>query len=237
MSGRSPVVVLVHGAFAGSASWNGVIELLLLDSIEVVAVSNPLRSIRGDAAYVRDVIAAIGRPVILVAHSYGGMVITEAAAHNDAVKGLVYVCAFAPEPGEGAFHLLRKFPGGTLGEALVAVPLSTGGRELAIMSDAFHRQFAADVPAGQAATMCATQRPVTETALVAGLPTDAPAWKTLPCWFAFGDEDLIIPIALHRYMARRAGALCIREVAGASHALSVSNPDVVTASILDALAS
>lgn len=236
MSEQSSVVVLVHGAFAESASWNGVVEQLLPNSIEVVAVANPLRSIAGDAAYVRDVIAGIGKPVVLVAHSYGGMVITEAAARNDAVKGLVYVCAFAPEQGEGAFELSRKFPGSTLGEALVAYPVSTGGNELAIRSDAFHHQFAADVPAGQAAAMCATQRPVTEAALVAGLPTDAPAWKTLPSWFVFSDQDLNIPVPLHRYMAQRAGAKGIREVAGASHALSVSNPDVVTAAILDALA-
>ena len=237
MSEQGPAVVLVHGAFANSASWNGVIEHLLANSVDVVAVANPLRSLRGDAAYVRDVITGIGKPVVLVAHSYGGMVITEAGSYNDAVKGLVYACAFAPEHGEGAFDLIHKVPGSTLGEALVAYPVSSGGREFAIRRDAFHRQFAADVPVRQAGVMCATQRPVTEAALAAQLPTDAPAWKTVPSWFAFGDEDLTIPVALHRYMARRANARCTREVAGASHAISVSNPDVVAASILDALAS
>jgi pimeloyl-ACP methyl ester carboxylesterase len=236
MSEQSPVVVLVHGAFAGSASWTGVVEQLLASSVEVVAAANPLRGIAGDAAYVRDVIAGIGRPVILAGHSYGGMVITEAAARNDAVKGLVYVCAFAPVQGESAFGLSAKFPGSTLGEAVAAYPVSTGGNELAIRSDAFHHQFAADVPAAQAAVMCATQRPVTEAALATGLPTDAPAWTTLPSWFVFSDQDLNIPVALHRFMAQRAGAKGTREVAGASHALSVSNPEVVTASIFDALA-
>jgi pimeloyl-ACP methyl ester carboxylesterase len=235
MSEQNPVVVLVHGAFAESASWNGVVERLLSNSVEVVAAANPLRSVAGDAAYVRDVIAGIGKPVLLVAHSYGGMVITEAAAGNDAVTGLVYVCSFAPDHGESAFDLAGKFPGSTLGEALVAYPVATGGNELAIRSDVFHHQFAADVTAEQAATMCATQRPVTEAALVTGLPTDLPAWKSLPSWFVFADEDLNIPVALHRFMAQRAGAKGVREVAGASHALSVSNPEVVTASILDAL--
>src|SRR5437764_2329389 len=168
MNTPSPVVVLVHGAFAESASWAGVIARLQSRSIEAVAVANPLRSLAGDAAYVRDVIAGIGKPVLLVGHSYGGMVITEAAAHNDAVTGLVYVCAFAPEHGESAFELSAKFPGSTLGEALAAYPVSTGGNEFTIRSDAFHHQFAADVPVPQAATMCATQRPVTETALVTG---------------------------------------------------------------------
>ena len=235
MDAQTPAVVLVHGAFAESASWAGVIEQLQSRSVEAVAVANPLRSLAGDDAYVRDVIAGIGKPVVLVGHSYGGMVITEAAAGNEAVTGLVYVCAFAPEHGESAFELSAKFPGSTLGGALAAYPVSTGGNEFTIRADAFHHQFAADVPAAQAATMCATQRPVTEAALVTGLPTDTPAWKTLPSWFVFSDRDLNIPVALHRFMAERAGAKGTREMAGASHALSVSEPDAVTASILDAL--
>jgi pimeloyl-ACP methyl ester carboxylesterase len=101
--------------------------------------------------------------------------------------------------------------------------------------DAFHHQFAADVPCVQAAVMSATQRPVTQIALTEGLPTDAPAWKTIPSWFVFSDQDLNIPVALHRFMANRAGAKGIREVPGASHALSVSRPDAVTASILEAV--
>ncbi|GAA1587366.1 alpha/beta hydrolase [Kribbella sancticallisti] len=235
MNEQNPVVVLVHGAFAESGGWNAVIERLLRRSAEVVAVANPLRSLPGDAAYVRDVIAGIGKPVVLVGHSYGGSVITEAAAHHDTVKGLVYVCAFAPDHGESAFELASKRPGSTLGEALVTYPLGIRGNELSIGRDAFHRQFAADVPAAQAALMCATQRPVAQLALMTGLPTHTPAWKTLPSWFAFGDEDLNIPIAVHRYMARRANAVCTREVAGASHALSISAPDAVTAAIIEAL--
>jgi pimeloyl-ACP methyl ester carboxylesterase len=234
MTDRKPTVVLVHGAFAESASWNGVIEKLHAASVDVVAVANPLRDLAGDAAYVRDVIASIGGPVVLVGHSYGGMVISEAAAGNDAVTALVYVCAFAPEQGESAFQLSTQFPGSTLGEALNAYPLSIGGNEFAIRADLVHHQFAADVPAAEAAIMAATQRPVTEAALSTGLAADVPAWKTIPSWFVFSDEDLNIPVALHRFMAQRAGAKAAREVRGGSHALSVSQPGAVAETILDA---
>jgi len=235
MSEQNPVVVLVHGAFAESASWNGVIERLRAQSIEAVAVANPLRSLEGDAAYVRDVIAGIGRPIVLVAHSYGGMVITEAAARNDAVKALVYVCAFAPDQGESAFGLSAKLPGSTLGDTLNAYPVSTGGNDLAIRQDVFRQQFCADVPAEQAALMAATQRPATEAALTANLPTSTPAWKTIPSWFVFSDQDRSIPVELHRFMAERARAKATREIPGGSHALSVSAPEPVAATVLDAL--
>jgi pimeloyl-ACP methyl ester carboxylesterase len=227
-------VLLVHGAFAESASWNGVVERLTAAGHDVVAVANPLRSLAGDAAYVRDVITSIGGPVVLASHSYGGMVITEAAADNAAVTALVYVCAFAPDTGESAFDLSTKFPGSTLGDALAAYPVSTGGNEFAIRKDAFHHQFAADVATEQAALMSATQRPVTQDALSTGLPTDKPAWQTIPSWFVFSDQDLNIPVALHRFLAERANARGAREIAGASHALSVSQPDAVAETILEA---
>jgi pimeloyl-ACP methyl ester carboxylesterase len=236
MSQPKPTVVLVHGAFAESASWNGVVEQLQGRSLDVVAVANPLRGIPGDAAYLRDVLAGITGPIVLAGHSYGGMVITEAAAGNDQVAALVYACAFAPEHGESAFDLSNEFPGGTLGEALAARPVSTGGNEFAIRADAFHHQFAADVPGEVTAVMCATQRPVTEAALTAGLPTRTPAWQNIPSWFVFGDQDLNIPVALHRFMAERAAAKGVREVPGASHAISVSQPVAVAASILEAVA-
>jgi pimeloyl-ACP methyl ester carboxylesterase len=235
MNQREPSVVLVHGAFAESASWNGVIEQLQANGIHVIAAANPLRSVPSDAAYVRDVLAGISAPAVLAGHSYAGTVITEAAADRDQIAALVYVNAFAPETGESAFELSGKFPGSTLAEALTAYPVTTGGDELVIRADAFHHQFAADVPRGQAAVMSATQRPVTQAALTEGLPTDTPAWKTIPSWFVFSDQDLNIPVALHRFMANRAGAKGIREVPGASHALSVSRPDAVTASILEAV--
>ena len=227
-------VVLVHGAFAESASWNPVIERLHARGLDVVAVANPLRSVAGDAGYVRDVIAGIGGRVLLVGHSYGGSVITEAAADNESVVGLVYVAAFAPDHGESALQLSMQFPGSSLGDALVAYPVRTGGNEFAIKSELYHHQFAAEVSAAQAALMGATQRPVTAAALSDGLPTNVPAWKRIPSWFVFGDQDLNIPTALHRFLAERAGSLGTREVAGASHALSVSFPDAVAESIITA---
>jgi pimeloyl-ACP methyl ester carboxylesterase len=247
MSTNHPTIALVHGAFAESASWNPVIERLYHHASAstaskdgsfsgVVAIANPLRSLSGDAAYVRDVIDSIEGPVVLVAHSYGGAVITEAAAGNDAVVALVYVAAFAPQHGESAFQLSTMFTGSTLADALVAYPVATGGNEFAIKAELFHRQFAADVPAEQARLMAATQRPVTEASLSDGLATETPAWTHIPSWFVYGDQDLNIPAGLHRFVAERAGSRGTREIPGASHAISVSNPDAVAATILDAVA-
>ncbi|MDP4509272.1 alpha/beta hydrolase [Nonomuraea sp. NBC_00507] len=232
---EQPVIVLVHGAFAESASWNRVIQRLHTNQLTAVAVANPLRSVEGDAAYVRDVISGIGRPVVLVGHSYGGLVITQAAAGNPAVRALVYVAAFAPEPGESAFLLSGKFEGSTLGGALEAYPVASGGNEFRIAADKFHHQFCADLEAGEAALMAATQRPVTEQALTDALTADEPAWRTTPSWFVHGERDLNIPAAALRFMAERAGSRGTREVAGASHALAASEPDAVTAAILDAV--
>jgi pimeloyl-ACP methyl ester carboxylesterase len=144
---------------------------------------------------VRDVISGIGKPVVPVAHSYGGMVITEAAAHNDAVVGLVYVNGFAPEHGESAFQLGAMFPGSTLADAASADPVSIGGNEFAIrqgrVPPAVRRRRARSAGRRDGAT----QRPATEAVLSEPLPTDAPAWQHVPSWFVFGDQDLIIPVA------------------------------------------
>ncbi|MEV4217055.1 alpha/beta hydrolase [Nonomuraea sp. NPDC049725] len=233
-SKEEPVVVLVHGAFAESASWNGVIKLLNGRGRRAVAVANPLRSVEGDAAYLRDVIAGLGSPVVLVGHSYGGMVISQAAADNPAVRALVYVAAFAPDSGESALLLSAKFEGSTLGSALEAYPVSSGGNELRIAEEKFHGQFCADLDADEAALMGATQRPVTERALTDGL-TGRPAWRSLPSWFVYGERDLNIPAETVRFMADRAGSRGTRPVPGASHALAVSQPDAVCAVILDAV--
>ncbi|WP_431917816.1 alpha/beta fold hydrolase [Nonomuraea jabiensis] len=231
---EQPVIVLVHGAFAESASWNRVIRRLHDHRLTAVAAANPLRGVEGDAAYVRDVISGIGRPVVLVGHSYGGMVITEAAAGNPAVQALVYVAAFAPEPGESAFLLSGKFEGSTLAGALEAYPVSSGGNEFRIAADKYHHQFCADVDAEEAALMAATQRPVTERALTDGLSAGEAAWRTTPSWFVHGERDLNIPAAALRFMAERAGSRGTREIAGASHAIAASQPDAVAAVIRDA---
>lgn len=236
MSEQTPLVVLVHGAFAESASWNGVIEHLHAEGIEAMAVANPLRGVSSDATYVRDVIAGVGRPVLLVGHSYGGIVITAAAgAGNPDVVGLVYVAAFAPDEGESALELSSRHPGSTLGEALSAYPVSSGGNEFAIRQDVFQQQFCADVPAKTAALMARTQRPVTEQALTEGLPADRPAWKSLPNWFVIAEADRNIPAAELRDEAARAGARSVVEIADASHAVGVSHPAEVAQVILEAI--
>ncbi|MFF2371295.1 alpha/beta fold hydrolase [Agromyces sp. NPDC058110] len=236
MSDQKPTVVLVHGAFAESASWNGVIERLYAEGVTSVAAANPLRSLAGDAAYVRDVIASIDGPVVLVGHSYGGLVISEASADNDRVAALVYVSAFVPRPGDSAFSLSASEPGSTLGDALEVHPISTGGVELVIRRSVFRDQFAADVPVQVAGLMGATQRPVTEAALKDAVQADAPGWTDRPSWHVFGTEDRNIPAAVLRAGAERASSLGTNEIAGASHAVSVSQPEAVVAAILDAVA-
>jgi pimeloyl-ACP methyl ester carboxylesterase len=226
--------VLVHGAFAESGPWNGVIERLRADGYTVIAASNPLRSVASDAASVAGVVNAATAPVVLVGHSYGGPVIPEAAAHAGNVKALVYVAAFAPDTGESAIELTGKFPGATLGAALAPVVLPDGTRDLYIQRDKFAHQFAADVPTAQAALMAATQRPVAEAALNEKAVT--PSWKTIPSWFIYGSVDLNIPPAVQAFMAKRAGARKTVVVAGASHVVMTSNPKAVAALIQEAAA-
>lgn len=230
-----PTIVLVHRAFAESGSWNGVIERLRRDGYTVVAASNPLRSIRGDAASVASVVRATAGPVVLVGHSYGGAVITDAAGQTGNVKALVYVAAFAPETGETSAGLSGKFPGGTLGPALAPpVILPDGNKDLYIQRDKFPAQFAADVSAPQAALMAATQRPITEAAL--NEATVTPAWRTLPSWFIYGSADKNIPAAAQAFMAERAGSKRTIVVPGASHVVMTSHPDAVAKLIEEAAA-
>src|SRR5689334_22729019 len=142
-----PTIVLVHGAFAESASWGGVIQRLLDDRYPVIAAPNPLRSLSGDAAVVSSILRTIDGPVVLVGHSYGGAVISNAAVGHDHVKALVFVAGFAPEAGESIGALSGKFPGSTLGETLQEIPLPDGTVDLYIRQEKFRKQFAADVPA------------------------------------------------------------------------------------------
>ncbi|MGY0619958.1 alpha/beta fold hydrolase [Lysobacter sp. A378] len=221
-----PTIVLVHGAFADASSWNGVIKILKKDGYPVVAPANPLRGVRVDAQSLSDVVGGIQSPVVLVGHSYGGNVITDAANGHANVKALVYVSAFAPDAGETAVGLSGKFPGSTLGPTLAPpVKLFDGGVDLYIQQDKFHDQFAADVPEAQAALMAATQRPVTEGAL--NEPTSNPAWKTLPSWFIYGTADKNIPSQAMAFMAKRADARKVEVIEGGSHVVMVSNPGPV----------
>ncbi|MER8550797.1 alpha/beta hydrolase [Mesorhizobium sp. M0976] len=221
-----PTIVLVHGAFADSSSWNGVVEILEKDGFSVVAAANPLRGVRSDGDYVAGVLSSIKSPVVLVGHSYGGSVISDAADGHANVKALVYVAAFAPEAGETAAQLAGKFPGSTLGPTLAPpVALSGGGKDLYIQQDKFHDQFAADAPEAQARLMAATQRPIAEAAL--NEAQAKAAWKSIPSWFIYGDADKNIPPRASAYMAGRAHARETIAIKGASHVVMVSNPGPV----------
>jgi len=230
-----PTIVLVHGAFAESSSWNGVVKILEKDGYSVVAAANPLRSVKADAEYVASILSSISSPVVLVGHSYGGLVISEAAHGRANVKALVYVAAFAAEAGESAAALSGKFPGSTLGSALAApVPLSGGGNDLYIRQEKFWNQFAADVPESDAKLMAATQRPITEAAL--NEASTEPAWKDTPAWFVYGDKDKNIPPQALAFMADRAHSKETVVVKGASHVVMVSNPKSVAKLIESAAA-
>jgi pimeloyl-ACP methyl ester carboxylesterase len=232
----NPTIVLVHGAFAESASWDGVIEPLRSAGHTVIAAANPLRDLAADAASVGDLVRSVEGPVLLAAHSYGGAVISNVPADAGGIIGLVYVNGFAPEPGESCFSLAGMFPGSTLGaDTLEPVPRSDGTTDLYIVQDRFHDLFCADATAPEAARMAATQRPATQEALFA--PSgERPLWREIPSWFLIGEEDRIIPAELQRFMANRAGARRTLEIPGASHALSVSQPQPTLDLILEASA-
>jgi pimeloyl-ACP methyl ester carboxylesterase len=231
-----PTVVLVHGAFAESSSWDGVIDPLVDAGHPVIAAPNPLRSLAADAATVADVVRAVDGPVVLAAHSYGGAVMSNVPADAGEIVGLVYVNGLAPEPGEHAFQLAGMFPGSMLGpETSRAVPRSDGTTDLYIASDSFNEVFCQDVPAPQAARMAVTQRPATQEALTE--PSgEHPLWKDVPSWFLIGEEDHVLPAALHHYMAERARAHRTLEVPGASHAITVSHPGATAKLIVEAAA-
>jgi len=231
-----PTIVLVHGAFAESASWDRVIDPLAAQGHRVIAAANPLRSLAGDAAAVSDLVRTIEGPVVLVGHSYGGAVISNVDPDAGDIAGVVYVNGFAPDAGESCFQLAAMFPGSMLGETTVQpVPRSDGTTDFYVASDPFHDIFCADVPAPEAALMAATQRPATQEALVE--PSgERPLWKHVPSWFLIGEEDRIIPAALQRYMAERARAQRTVEIPGASHVALVTHPDATAHMILEAAA-
>lgn len=217
-----PTIVLVHGAFAESSSWNAVIAILNRGGYRTIAAANPLRSVAGDAAAVATIVKSVSGPVVLVGHSYGGPVITEAANGNANVKALVYVAGFAPDTGESSLSLSGRSPGSTLGNALFPIALPGGGQDLYIQPDKFHAQFAADVSKTQATLMAATQRPVAQAALAEA--SGVASWKVLPSYMIYGSGDRNIPPAVMDFMAQRARAVKTVVIKGASHALMVSHP-------------
>jgi pimeloyl-ACP methyl ester carboxylesterase len=223
-----PTVVLVHGAFADSSSWNGVIKRLKEDGYPVVTAANHLRSLSSDAASVRSVVDSIDGPVVLVGHSYGGAVISNAAYGADNVKALVVADGFLLEKGESSSELVSKFPGSVINDVLRPIPITKpdGSQDVDLYIDRakFPQVFGADVPEDTAELMAVTQRPGTGTAL--NEPAGEPAWKTIPTWALVGTNDKIIPRDAQVYMAKRAHAQ-LKEI-DSSHAVSVSHPGAVT---------
>ncbi len=233
---QQPTIVLVHGAFADAASWNGVIERLQARGFNVVAPPNPLRGVSHDAAYIASYFNQIPGPVLAVGHSYGGAVITNAASRATNVLGLVIVAGFAPEEGESLLQIEQGSKDSVLNTALLTLKYPTGrgtetAVEFAIDPARFQDSFAADLSAEQCAVLAAGQRPAAET--VFSEPTTSPAWKTLPSWAVIPTGDKAAGTDVIRSMAQRAGAE-ITEVEG-SHVIMISNPEVVIDVILSAV--
>lgn len=230
-------VVLVHGAFADAAGWNGVIERLHAAGVAVTAPPNPLRSVVHDSAYVSSFLSQIPGPVLLVGHSYGGVVITNAASTASNVVGLVYVAGFAPDEGESLGAIEVDSKDSILNTSLLPLQYPTGqgtetGVEFVINPEFYHEAFAADLPESQTVVMAATQRPAAEIAFTE--ETGVPAWKTLPSWAVVPTGDKAAGTDVLRTMAERAGAT-VTEIEG-SHAIMISQPQAVTDVILTAAA-
>lgn len=233
--GVKPTIVLVHGAWADASSWSGEVARLQRAGYPVRAVPDPLRGLNTDAATVRDFLATVAGPIVLVGHSYGGAVITNAAAGNPQVKALVYVDAFVPDVGEAATSLTGS------GSVLAADPATVfdvvpypgapaGDVDLYLKRSVFLASFAPDVPARTADVLWASQRPASAAGL--GTPSTAAAWKTIPSWYVLGTRDRVITPAAQEAMARRAHARITR--IAASHVSLISHPGAVTTVILAA---
>jgi pimeloyl-ACP methyl ester carboxylesterase len=233
-----PTVVLVNGAWANNASWSRVIKRLQNDGYTVVAPPNPLQSLNGDAQTIADFLQTISGPIVLVGHSYGGMVISNAATGNPNVKALVYIDAFIPDEGESALGLDSSQPGSVLGAGppntvfnFVPFPgAAPGDALLYVKPSVFLQGFANDLPAKEGAVLAATQAPVTLGAVTA--PSGPPAWKTIPSWDLVGTIDNAIPSSIQLFMANRAHAEITEVKAG--HLSMISQPAAVTKVIEEA---
>jgi pimeloyl-ACP methyl ester carboxylesterase len=230
-----PTIVLVHGAWADATGFDREIRALQDRGFRAIGFANPLRGLPSDATYLADFLRSLTGPIVLVGHSYGGAVISNAATGNDQVKALVYFNGWMPDEGESIQQLLARFEGSLVGPAIRPVPFTSQdgseGADLYLDGEAFHEAFAADVDRATSDVMAATQRPWNGAAF--GAPSGPPAWKTLPCWYLLGAEDKAIPPATQRFMAERANAT-IEEVP-ASHASMVSQPEAATQLVLQAV--
>ena len=229
-------IVLVHGGYADSSCWNGVIPKLQRDGFTTIAGSNPLRGIPTDAPYIGSLLDSISGPVVLVAHSMGGTVITNAAAGKGNVKALVYIAAFVPDVGETQGDLINMFPGSEVLPVSVPVPYTkpdgTTGTDLYLSKDG-QAAFAADLSTAEFRLLQATQRPFDADSFI--FPTQAAAWKTIPSWGLVAGRDKAIPPAAERFMYTRANFRKIVEVPTSSHVAMMSHPRV-TADLIEAAA-
>jgi pimeloyl-ACP methyl ester carboxylesterase len=233
--GPKPTIVFVHGGWADSSSWNQEITNLERRGYPVIAPADPLRDLASDSAYVRSVLQTISGPIVLVGHSYGGAVISNAAVGVPNVKALVYIAAFAPDKGESLVQLVTMNPGSQIGPTTLdfrPYPLPGGGTDidLYIKKSAFHDAFAGDLSLEVTNQMQATQRPFANEAFVA--PSGEPAWKTISSWYMVATEDHAIPPATERFMAQRAHATTVE--VESSHVAMISQPEATTRLILDA---
>jgi pimeloyl-ACP methyl ester carboxylesterase len=236
-SASKPTVVLVHGAFADASGWTDVVHRLDRRGYPVIAPANPLRGVSADAAYLRAFLNTIEGPIVLVGHSYGGVVITNAATGNPNVKALVYVAAFAPDEGDSVESLGHLGTGGRLGPETLDLrpyPAPEGAPPLEgyIKLDVFRRIFAADLPRKQARAMALSQRP--GALLTLGEPSGPPAWKTIPSWYLVPTRDRAIGTDVLLAMAGRIHPRKIVKARGASHVVMISRPKLTTALILTA---
>lgn len=223
-------IVTAHGAFAESSSWDDVVTILQRRGHHVVSVAVPLRGVGYDSAYFSDVVRTLTGPLVLVGHSYGGVIISSTDPDAGDIRGLVYVSGLAGDTGETGAGLVGKYPGSTLGPTLRFVNLSSGGRDLYIDQAKYHAQFCADLSSRKAAQMATSQRPILESAFSEPFGPH-PLWKSVPSRFLWGELDRNIPRRAHQFMSRRAGAVEAIEVPGASHVVGISHPRLTAALI------
>ncbi|MEV7033801.1 alpha/beta hydrolase [Streptomyces sp. NPDC093272] len=233
--GQKPTVVLVHGAFADGSSWNAVVQRLQRDGYRVIAPPNTLRGIPQDSTYLNSLLKTIKGPVVLVGHSYGGEVISQAADGLDNVKALVYINAIMPDKGESFSSLSAKFPAVPLTKAFQPVPFRNGdgttGTDVYIQPAKLRATFAQDLSQQQASVLASTQRPIAQSAFTDKVT--AAAWRTKPVYVLVGNQDRAINPSLERYEAKRAHA-CKTVQIDSSHVSLISHPQEVTALIVSA---
>ena len=234
-TGATPTIVFVHGAWADNSGFDPAIRALRAEGFRAIGASNPLRELRSDAAYVAALVRSLEGPIVMVGHSYGGAVVSNAATGNDQVKALVYLNGWVPDEGESLIQLAQLNEGSLIPDSLRPVPHTDAAGaavvDLYIEQDKFPAAFAGDVDPDTAHAMAVAQRPFTETAF--GAPSGPVAWRSVPSWYLLGTEDKAIPPATQRYMAERAGATIVE--VPASHASMVSQPGATTDLILAAV--